>query len=318
MHRLSVSVFALSLCLAGCVGSAEGDGAGTEPGADASDIAGPLEIVRILSNDDMQGRQTGTPGNASARAWLTEQMELRGLAPFGETYEHAFSFENRAGDSVAGINLIARIPGKQTGPVMVVTAHYDHVGVRDGEIYNGADDNASGVAGALSIADAFLATAPEHDVIIALLDGEEMGLQGARAFVEGELVAPGSIGLNLNLDMLSKNDANELYASGSYHTPGLVPLLEAVGTEAPVDLKLGHDRPDQGSDDWTLQSDHGVFHRAGIPFIYFGVEDHKDYHQPSDDYETIPQDFFRRSVETVVMAAERFDTELGAIAGARE
>lgn len=270
-------------------------------------LASSLKLVQVLAADDMNGRLTGSDGNVKARTFLIEQLEARGLA----VSQQSFTFDNREGESVEGINLISRIKGTgDSQQVLVVTAHYDHVGAREGEIYNGADDNASGVAGAFAVADHFLKEPPEHDVAIVLLDAEEMGLQGARALVRDGLPGEGVMAFNLNFDMLSKNDKNELYASGSYHNPQLVPLLSGVAGAAPVALKLGHDRPEQGPDDWTNQSDHGAFHNAGIPFIYFGVEDHPEYHQPSDDFETIPQDFFLRSIETVVMAAEAIDAQL--------
>ena len=272
----------------------------------------PLQILEDLSADDMGGRQTGTEGHAKAQAYLLHELRVRGLS----AEEQAFTFENRAGDPVNGLNLLARIEGKRDGPVMVVTAHYDHVGIQNGEIYNGADDNASGVAGAIAIADHFLAEPPEHDVVIALLDAEEMGLQGARALVREGLPGGGEIAFNMNFDMLSRNDKNELYAAGAWHRPWLEPMLNAIAADAPVALKLGHDDPALGQDDWTLQSDHGPFHQAGVPFVYFGVDDHKDYHQPSDVFATVPQDFFLRSIETVIMAAEKFDAELGEIAKA--
>lgn len=279
-------------------------------GAEGASLASPLKIVETLAADDMGGRQTGTEGNLKAREYLEEQLAARGLG----VSRQSFVFEARGGESLEGINLLTRIEGKTDGPVMVVTAHYDHVGTRDGEIFNGADDNASGVAGALAVADHFLDEPPEHDVLIALLDAEEMGLQGARALVRDGLPdGDGEIAFNLNFDMLSKNDKNELYAAGTFHSPFLVPMLDEVVAQAPVSLKLGHDDPALGADDWTLQSDHGPFHSAGIPFIYFGVEDHPDYHQPSDVFATVPQDFFLRSVETVVMAAEAFDANLMSI-----
>ncbi len=266
----------------------------------------PLQILEALSADEMGGRQTGTEGNAKARAFLRNRFAARGL----EARNHEFTFETREGDTLTGINLLARIEGKTDGPFMVVTAHYDHVGTHEGQIFNGADDNASGVAGAFAVADHFRANPPEHDVVIALLDAEEMGLQGAHALVRDGLGAGGDIALNVNFDMLSRNDKNELYAAGAFHRPDLAPLLKAIAADAPVALKLGHDDPALGSDDWTLQSDHGPFHQAGIPFVYFGVEDHQDYHQPTDVFETVPQDFFLRSIETVIMAAEMFDAEL--------
>lgn len=274
-------------------------------------ISTPLEITEILSSDLMAGRETGTPGSAQARFFIQKELKARGLEP----HQHKFTFLNRDGSDVEGINLLARIDGKSDGPVMVITAHYDHVGVQNGEVFNGADDNASGVAGAFAVADHFLANPPEHSVVFAFLDAEEAGLHGAHALVRDGLPSGGDIAFNMNFDMLSKNDKNELYAAGAHHRPWLEPMLKAVAEDAPIDLKLGHDDPSLGPrEDWTLLSDHGAFHRAGIPFVYFGVEDHGEYHKPTDDFETIPQDFFLGSIETVILAAERIDADLGDIA----
>ena len=309
----SLIVFAITAALAACGGDG-GVGETNEVVEERSPAAGdeistPLQMLEVLSADDMGGRQTGTEGNVKARNYLSAELSARGLA----ITEHGFTFENRAGETLNGLNLIARIDGATEGPVMVVTAHYDHIGTRDGAIFNGADDNASGVAGAFAVADHFIANPPEHDVVIALLDAEEMGLQGARALVRDGLGGAGDIALNMNFDMLSQNSDNELYAAGAWHRPDLAPLLQAVANEAPVSLKLGHDDPALGQDDWTLQSDHGPFHQAGIPFVYFGVEDHQHYHKETDEFRYVPQDFFLRSIETVVMAAEMFDTELGGL-----
>jgi Zn-dependent M28 family amino/carboxypeptidase len=312
-----MTAFILTACEAGTQASQTQKTVET-PAETATDRATPLRILEVLSGNDMGGRQTGTEGNAKARAYLLGELKAREVWPLRGDYLHEFSFENRDGEMMEGINLVGIIPGKAegSGKVLVVTAHYDHIGTRNGEVFHGADDNASGVAGAFAVIDHFQAEPPEHDVVIALLDAEEMGLQGARAFLKDQIVETGLIGLNINFDMLSKNDKNELYAAGAWHRRVLEPLLNAVAAEAPVGLKLGHDDPALGQDDWTLQSDHGPFHQAGIPFVYFGVEDHVDYHRPTDTFDRVPQDFFLRSIETVVMAAEKFDAELGTIAAA--
>ena len=80
---------------------------------------------------------------------------------------------------------------------------------------------------------------------------------------------------------------------------------------------MGHDRPEDGENDWTLQSDQGPFFQAGIPFLYFGVEDHPGYHKPTDDYADITIDFYLRSVETLIMVAKEADARLGDIAALR-
>ncbi|MDO9222811.1 MAG: M20/M25/M40 family metallo-hydrolase [Caulobacter sp.] len=271
-----------------------------------------LDDVRILSADDMAGRGIETEGGARARAYVTARFREMGLAareqPFGFT-------RKRDGKEVHGINLIVRIEGSRPGgKVIVVTAHYDHLGTRDGVIFNGADDNASGVAGLLAVAEAFKAAPPKHTILIVALDGEENGLRGARAFVESPPVPLETIGLNVNFDMLGKNAKNELYAAGGSQFSWLKVRLEQVARGAPVTLLLGHDTDADGQqNNWTLQSDHGVFAKAGVPWVYFGVEDHPEYHKATDDFATVPQDFFLRSVKTVVAACRLFDDELDAM-----
>ena len=126
----------------------------------------PLLILEDLSADDMGGRQTGTEGHAKAQAYLLHELRVRGLS----AEEQAFTFENRAGEPVNGLNLLARIEGKRDGPVMGVTAHYDHVGIQNGEIYNGADDDASGTVALLAIAAYFQQNKPEHTLVLAAVD----------------------------------------------------------------------------------------------------------------------------------------------------
>lgn len=284
-------------------------------------FAGPgdkaVEDVRVLSADDMQGRAPGTPGSEKARAYILSRFAEIGLSPVGERFEQPFSFTKRDGSTVQGVNLIARIKGTKGGKAMVVSAHYDHLGVREGEIYNGADDNASGVAGLLAVAEAFKAKPPKHDVIFAVVDAEESGLRGARAFVAAPPVSLETIALDVNFDMLGKNPKNELYVSGTTPFPYLKPILVKVATTAPVSLKLGHDTDADGKENnWTNQSDHYAFGEKGLPWVYFGVEDHPEYHKPTDDFATLPQDFFKRSVATVVQASLAFERELDAVAKA--
>ncbi|HWU79971.1 MAG TPA: M20/M25/M40 family metallo-hydrolase, partial [Caulobacter sp.] len=284
-------------------------------------FAGPgdkaIDDVRVLSADDMQGRAPGTPGSEKARAYILSRFAQIGLSPIGDKFEQPFTYAKRDGSTVQGTNLVARIKGTQGGEAMVVSAHYDHLGVREGQIYNGADDNASGVAGLLAVAEAFKAKPPKHDVILAVVDAEEGGLRGAKAFVAAPPVPLASIALNVNFDMLSKNAKNELYVSGTAPFPYLKPILVKVATTAPVTLKLGHDTDADGKDNnWTNQSDHYAFAEKGVPWVYFGVEDHPEYHKPTDDFATVPQDFFKRSVATVVQASLALERELDDVAKA--
>lgn len=284
----------------------------------ATDPAPPLQLyedVRILAGDDMAGRLVGTPGSAKARAYLLERLRTIGLEPVLAGYEQPFEAKHKD-ELLKGVNLIGRIRGSGTNDhVLLIGAHYDHFGIRGGEVLNGADDNASGVAVLLSIAEQFARERPAHDVVFALWDAEEQGFYGSKAFVDAPPVPLSHIAMNLNLDMMSRSDRNELWLAGAHHSPFLRARFEQIAAQAPVSLKLGHDGPPwKGTGDWTGGSDHFVFHDRGIPFAYLGVEDYADYHKPTDDFAAIPKDFFARSAATALIAARLFDRELDAIA----
>ena len=288
------------------------------PAPKTVDAARLLEDVRVLSADAMEGRGAGTPGGAMARAYVARRFADAGLKPHGASFEQEFRLPaggEGKGAGRSGVNLVGYVRGR-THPerFIVVTAHYDHLGVRDGRIYNGADDNASGVAVLLQLAARFGGERrPENSIIFAALDAEELGLLGAHALVRRLKAEKLALSLNVNLDMVGRSERGELYAAGTHHTPALRPLLERVAARAPAKLLLGHDRPEQGKDDWTGQSDQFAFHRAGVPFIYFGVEDHGDYHRPTDDFAALTVDFFIHAAETILDALETLDAELASV-----
>lgn len=273
-----------------------------------------LKDIETLAADDMEGRGVGTRGGAKARAYVVKRFNGSGVKPFKNSYVQPFEFTNRAGAKIEAANVVGYIEGKKhKDKYIIITAHYDHDGIKNGEIYNGADDDASGTAALFALAEYFKKKKPSHTLIFAAFDAEESGLRGSRAFVAAPPVAKESIRLNINLDMISRSDKNELYAAGTYHYPNLKSPLEQVAKNAPIKLLFGHDRPEQGRDDWTNQSDHGSFHQAKIPFIYFGVEDHADYHKPTDDFDKINQTFYVRAVETILAAIKAFDANLSRI-----
>jgi Peptidase family M28 len=288
--------------------------ASAAPGLTSKTVDAPqlLEDVRVLSGDAMEGRGMGTQGGAMARTLIISRFAELKLKTFGDSYEKPFEAGEGA-SKIKAANVVGYVEGsKHPDRFLVVTAHYDHLGIRDGQVYNGADDNASGVAVLLQLAAHFARERPVNSIIFAALDGEEEGLLGARALVKWLKEERRNVALDVNMDMVGHNDRGELYASGAYHTPSLAPALKRLTARAPVRLLLGHDRPEQKHDDWTNQSDQYAFHKAGIPFVYFGVEDHKDYHKPTDDFETITQPFFVHAAETILDAVETFDSDLDA------
>jgi Zn-dependent M28 family amino/carboxypeptidase len=200
---------------------------------------------------------------------------------------------------------------------IVITAHYDHLGIQNGEIYNGADDNASGTGGLMAAARWFSEYPPDNSLIFIAFDAEEHGLGGAHHFVEHPVVPLDQIVLNVNMDMISNNFDNELYAVGTYHYPFLKPMIEEFTADAPVNVLFGYDS-DEWDQDWTMSSDHGPFHQKGIPFIYFGVEDHPHYHQPTDTFENINPKFYVDAVETIISVLVNLDQRLDEIVEAAE
>jgi Zn-dependent M28 family amino/carboxypeptidase len=263
-----------------------------------------LERIKTLSSDKFEGRKTGQKGSQLARTFIIEEFKALGAKPFNNKYEHRFNFTSGA-STYEGVNILALIPGtidKDTH--IVVSAHYDHLGIKNGDIYNGADDDASGVAALFSFAEYLTKNPPKHSVILAAFDAEEMGLKGATYFVDK--MKSHTIMANLNMDMISRSAKNELYVVGARYTKSLKTLL--TNFRNPTDTKLlqGHDGSD-GKEDWTQSSDHAPFYKAKIPFLYFGDEDHPGYHNPSDDFEKITPEFYKNSVRIILSIFTELD-----------
>ena len=186
-----------------------------------------------------------------------------------------------------------------------MSAHFDHLGVIGGKVYPGADDNASGTAALLAIAAYVKGHPPLHTVVFAAFDAEELGLRGSREFVDHLPFPRDRLRLDLNIDEIGRADDGRLFAAGVEHTPALRSIVEAAAWTSTVPVHLGHDRSQWLTGllaDWTVASDHGSFYSVGIPFLYFGVEDHADVHEPGDVADRIAPEFYEASAETVLSA----------------
>jgi Zn-dependent M28 family amino/carboxypeptidase len=273
-----------------------------------------MAAVTTLADPKLQGRAAGSPGGIAAREWIVDRFKTIGLGTVSGAYVHPFGYTRMTmtgRQKGEGANVLGMCIGTEPQrPYFIVSAHYDHLGIRNGEIYPGADDDASGIAVVLEIA-AYCQKSPfRHTVVFAAFDAEEQGLQGSKAFMVKPPLPQERIALDINLDMVSRNDKREIFISGTYHYPDLKPPLEAVARRAPITVLFGHDKPVAiagGVEDWTDQSDHGPFHAAKIPFVYFGVEDHADYHKPTDTADKINRGFFVDVAETILDAVITLD-----------
>lgn len=270
--------------------------------------------IGFLAADELAGREAGYPSGRIATAYIEAYFRTLGLEPWnGESYRQPFEAYRKERqkkgrytvhpDSIAVLkkevhqrlpltNVMARIEGKNPNEIVVMGAHYDHLGVDpllDGDkIYNGADDNASGVSAVLQIARAFLESGvkPERTIIFALWDGEEKGLLGSEHFV---LTYPdlSKIKGYINFDMIGRNN-NEakpkhvVYFYTEAH-PAFGEWLKNDVEKYGLQLEPNYrpwDRPIGGGDN-------GSFAKRDIPIIWYHTDGHPDYHQPSDHADQI-------------------------------
>jgi Zn-dependent M28 family amino/carboxypeptidase len=263
----------------------------------------------IVASDEMQGRETGSVGQKKAGDYLINHYKTnkisfpKGAADYYQripaAYLNAINNENLPDSE----NIWAYIEGSEKpNEVVVISAHYDHVGVKNGEVYNGADDDGSGTVALLEIAQAFQIAkneghGPKRSILILHVTGEEHGLQGSRYYSENPLFPLANTITDINIDMigrrdeLHKNSNNYVYLIGSdYLSTDLYNICEDANknyVKLFIDYKF-NDRRD--SNRFYYRSDHYNFAKNGIPsvFLFNGV--HADYHKPSDKVEKIEFD----------------------------
>ncbi|MBK9175343.1 MAG: M28 family peptidase [Flavobacteriales bacterium] len=212
-------------------------------------------------------------------------------------------------------NVLGYIEGTELkDEVVVLTAHYDHIGVEDGVVYNGADDDGSGTVALLEIAQAFLAAkaaghGPRRSILIMPVSGEEKGLLGSRYYSDHPVFPLEQTVANLNIDMIGRVDSAHAEAPPYVYIIGsdrLSTELHQVneGANELVGLKLDYvfnaeDDPNR----FYYRSDHYNFARKGIPCIFYFSGVHEDYHQPGDDVEKIRFDLLRQRTALVFQTA---------------
>jgi len=248
--------------------------------------------VSALADDALEGREGGTRGGRAAATYIVEQIEALGFEPAGD----AGSYYQPFGTGLR--NILALLPGSDPDlarEVVVIGAHYDHVGYGNagnsfgpfGFVHNGADDNASGVAGLIEIMEALrrLPERPRRSILVAFWDGEEKGLLGSSHFlrVQPQALAGRPLVFSLNLDMIGRLRDERVVVYGARTATGLRGRLAATNTEpaSGAGLHLAFD--------WDIleDSDHYPFIAARIPTLMLHTGLHDQYHRPSDDVELV-------------------------------
>lgn len=289
-------------------------GQSTEKGLKSISETKARAYIEFLASDALKGRDAGSPEGQIVAEYLASKLKEMGIKPLENSYFQDFeavqstkkpaqwqSIPNKVNEvkqsdvpfqSLKLRNVLGYIPGKLENEFVIVGAHYDHLGenpkiLGDG-IYNGADDNASGVSAVLQIAQAMLhdGNQPMRSVIFAFWDGEEKGLLGSLNFTE---VFPKikQVKSYLNFDMIGRNNNEE-------NPNGVVFFYTAKHSAFEQWLKNDIKKhklnliPDYRA--WENPvggSDNGAFARKNIPILWYHTDGHKDYHQPTDSAEKI-------------------------------
>lgn len=260
-----------------------------------------IKDITYLSSPQLEGRATLSEGNRLAQSYIVERFHDLEMTSQFQDFTQYFTMKGgrRTQDLHNPANIIGFIPGSETDSLILVMAHYDHLGIKGKDVYLGADDNASGTAALLAFASHFSDHRPKHSYLFAALDAEELGLLGSKAFLADFPFPLDLVKVVVNMDMISRSETNRLYAVGSRHYPQLKKYLIPIQENSFIDLYLGNDGS-RGEKDWSNASDHGPFHAKGIPFIYFGVDDHEDYHKPTDSVDRIDPDFYTKATDLIL------------------
>jgi Zn-dependent M28 family amino/carboxypeptidase len=265
--------------------------------------------LTIVASDEMQGRDTGSKGQKKAGEYLISQYKKnqipfpKGAKDYYQRIPAAFLNARSDENLPDSENIWAYIEGSEKpNEIIVISAHYDHVGTKDGEIYNGADDDGSGTVALLEIAQAFAQAkkeghGPKRSILFLHMTGEEHGLHGSRYYSENPLFPLANTITDINIDMIGRRDEahaksnNYVYIIGSdYLSTDLYTICEDANKKY-VHLNLDYTYNDRNDPNrFYYRSDHYNFAKNGIPsvFLFNGV--HADYHKPTDKVEKIEFD----------------------------
>ncbi len=273
-----------------------------------------------FASDEFMGRDTGEPGQKLAAEYLKEEyQELEIPSPLGgdDYYQEVPSSAFGRGNIKDSENVLAFIEGS-TMPeeILVLSSHYDHVGVDDeGNIYNGADDDGSGTVAILEIAEAFMKAkkdgyGPKRSILFLNVTGEEKGLVGSRYYTENPVFPLENTVTNLNIDMIGRigegmeNSGDYVYLIGSDKlSTELHNLSEEVNSKY-LNLNLDYTFNDENDPNrFYYRSDHYNFAKHDIPIIFYFNGVHEDYHRPTDTPDKIEYDLLAKRAKLVFLTA---------------
>lgn len=276
------------------------------------------QLLYVYASDFFQGRETGTLGQKRAVTFLKEFYQNRGIAAAEGTQDYFQPMElTIKGKVIATENVVAIIPGSEKPEeYIVISSHLDHIGMHEGQINNGADDDGSGSVALLEIAEAFQKAVvegkgPKRSIIFLHVSGEEKGLLGSKYYTNNPLYPLANTVANLNIDMVGRTDPkreggkrNYIYLIGSDRLSTELHEISEAANAATLNMELDYtyNAPDDPNR-FYFRSDHYNFAKNNIPVIFYFNGTHADYHRPSDTVEKIEFDLLQERTQLIFYTA---------------
>lgn len=275
----------------------------------------------IFASDEFEGRMTGEEGQRKAANYIREFYIKNGIeypqSPFVKNYYQTIPARTFPRIQNETENVIGFIKGSEKPEeILILSAHYDHMGISNGEIYNGADDDGSGSVALLEIAKAFKQAekdgySPKRSILFLHATGEELGLLGSRFYTDMQPIFPLENTIaNLNTDMIGrvdeahKEDENYVYLIGSDRLSMDLHLLSEKVNDTYIKMNLDYtynilNDPNQ----FYYRSDHYNFAKNNIPVIFYFNGVHEDYHQPTDTADKINYPMLAKRAQLIFATA---------------
>lgn len=276
------------------------------------------QLLYVYASDYFQGRETGTLGQKRAVSFLKEFYQNRAIAAAEGTEDYFQPMNlNIKGKDIATENVVAIIPGSEKPEeYLVISSHLDHIGMHDGQINNGADDDGSGSVALLEIAEAFQkavaeGNGPKRSIIFLHVSGEEKGLLGSKYYTDNPLYPLAQTIANLNVDMIGRTDPkrtegkrNYVYLIGSDRLSTELHQISEAANAATLNVELDYtyNAPDDPNR-FYFRSDHYNFAKNNIPVIFYFNGTHADYHRPSDTVDKIEFDLLKERTQLIFYTA---------------
>jgi len=275
----------------------------------------------VIASDEMEGRDTGSPGQKKAGEYMINYYKSLGITPpkvLGSYYQKVpadFMKKRGGGNLPDSENILAFIEGSEKpDEIVVISAHYDHVGTRNGVVYNGADDDGSGTVAVMQIAKAFheakkAGNGPKRSILFLHVTGEEHGLFGSEYYTSNPVFPLANTVVDLNIDMIGRDDPENrgkqyVYVIGSEMLSSQLKIINEEANRKTNNLELNYKYDDPADPEQLYyRSDHYNFAKNNVPVAFFFDGIHEDYHKSTDDPEKIDYPLLEKRAQLVFATA---------------